>query len=164
MAFGQKSDSTKKRHSPRTASLLSLALPGAGQAYNKKYWKIPIALGAVGFCVWQADTLSKSYNSFRSMVKDKQAASLDPDLEDPYPDLPLTTLQGQRDIARRNRDLLIIITAGVWILNVVDASVDAHLFYYDVSDDLSLNFEPQISYLNNNHFAFLPLTLKLKLQ
>ncbi len=61
---------------------------------------------------------------------------------DPYPALSLDYLVGSRDLARRNRDLLVIISAGMWVLNVIDASVDAHLFNYDISDDLSINVEP----------------------
>lgn len=153
-------DSLKiKKHSPKVASLMSAALPGLGQVYNKKYWKVPIVYAA-----FAADYYAYTYNQ-KGYVKYKQAYLYRTDGDSTTTDkfvgfLDETTLKNQRDEYRKYRDLNFIIAAGIYVLNIVDANVDAHLFYFDVSDDLSLHFQPM--YINYEQ-PYMGLTMQLNL-
>lgn len=120
---------------------MSALLPGSGQAYNKKYWKIPVL-----YCGFAGLAYAISFNDGEySQYKDAYRLRLDGDENtvDPfvgvYSDNDLSTL---KDYYRRNRDLSIIGCGLLYILNIVDASVDAHLFGFNVSNDLSLNITP----------------------
>ena len=130
--------------------------PGAGQIYNKSYWKVPFVIGGfatLGYCI---DWNNRGFQRF------KKAYSLLADYEqhpEKYPNGPTDEFRGRyssnfiknlRNNYRRNRDLCIILTGGLYILQIVDAHVDAHLRDYDVSDDLSMNIEPMVDY------AFVP--------
>lgn len=135
-------------HSAHKATLYSMILPGLGQAYNKKYWKIPIIYAGFGVFYYLIDYNNTEYQ----LWKDAYYHSVqDPDgLEDPvneyeelYGDNP-DFLRDRKDDARRYRDLNYIL-AGVWyLLNVLDATVDAHLFSWNVDENLSLRVEPHI--------------------
>lgn len=125
---------------PRRASLLSAVLPGAGQFYNGKYWKIPILWGgafALGYFI-------HLNNEQYVLTRDSYLLRLNnlPDrLNNVYSPDQLVRL---REYWRRNRDLLIIISAFGYLLNIADAAVDAHLSGFEVSDDLSLKIQPDI--------------------
>jgi len=141
----------KKVHSPRTATLRSLMIPGWGQAYNKKYWKIPIVYGAIGFPGYLFFYNRTWYNRTRyalSVVVNEQT-------EDPvargkvHQDLLALvdrkaqgSLVDYRNQFRRDMDYSILFTILMWGLNVVDATVDGHLKGFDVSDELSLSIKP----------------------
>jgi len=147
----------EKVHSPKRATIYSAILPGLGQAYNKKYWKIPIiyvGFGTIGYFIrWN----NNYYNTYKLAYSD--LADDDP-VTDSYLDLDATQyydlenptdynnfksgLSKQQDYYRRNRDLLIISMAGFYGLNLIDASVDAHLFDFDISEDLTLNWQPAV--------------------
>ena len=159
-AFSQKSDvdsiKIKKPvavHSPRRATIYSAVLPGLGQIYNRKYWKVPIIYG--GFV-----TLGYFINFNNELyVKYKQAYSdiidTDPNTNS-YKNLgvnprnyeadKISQLTEQiriaKDGSRRNRDLVVIFTAAFYALNIIDASVDANFFNFDISDDLTINWVP----------------------
>jgi len=129
------------RHSPRKASLYSTMLPGLGQAYNGKYWKIPVVYGLGAYTVYAALANHNIYKGYRDAFRirtDGDPATLDEfvGLESDF------TLQQRRDEFRRDRDYYWILTGVVYVLNIVDAAVDAHLFYFDVSDKLSMQFLP----------------------
>jgi len=131
------------RHSPVKATLLSTVLPGAGQFYNRKYWKIPVIYGAfagLGYLVKFNNDRFQTYRSAYIQRSDGDPATVDP-FVDRYSDDDLKVL---RDFYRRNRDLSYIFAGLVYVLNIVDASVDAHLYYFDISDDLSLRHDPVI--------------------
>lgn len=147
----------EKIHSPKRATIYSAILPGLGQAYNKKYWKIPIiyaGFGTIGYFIgWN----NKYYNTYKlaysDLTDDDPATDSYLDLEaTQYYDLENPTdynnfksgLSKQQDYYRRNRDLLIISIVGFYGLNLIDASVDAHLFDFDISEDLSLNWQPSV--------------------
>lgn len=159
-------------HSPKKAAMYSAILPGLGQAYNKKYWKIPIVWGAMAFSIFYVDSFNRSYKNYKNRFDLKNrtiptsynsdsSVSIRANL---FPNESLEFLKGNRDIARRNRDLFIIITTGIYILNIIDASVDAHLFYFDVSDDLSLKVLPDMYYNPNiNGWQVNAFSLKIKL-
>lgn len=146
------------RHSPTKATIYSMILPGLGQAYNRKYWKIPIVYAGFGVFYYLIDYNNTEYQLWRDAYNH---AMLDPDgLEDPvndyekyYGDNP-DFLRARKNDARRYRDLNYIL-AGLWyVLNIVDATVDAHLFTWEVDDNLSLRMEP---HLQNQVGTFKPM-------
>lgn len=132
-----------EQHSPRKATILSAVLPGAGQIYNKKYWKLPILYGgfaAVGYAIhWNQDRYI-TYKDALAIRIDGNEETID-NFEEIYSEENLRTL---KDFYRRNRDLSIIIGGIVYVLNILDAHIDAHLFYFDVTDDLGMKISPVI--------------------
>jgi len=138
----------KKQFSPRKASIRSAILPGWGQAYNKKYWKIPIVYGALGttvavfgFNITQYRRISFAY---RALVNKDTAAlgRVDADLLPFIRANASNDLRNYRNEYRKNIDYSVLVFLLFWGLNVVDATVDAHLKGFDVSDDLSLKIKP----------------------
>ncbi|MFB6258167.1 MAG: DUF5683 domain-containing protein [Flavobacteriales bacterium] len=130
-------DSTQ--HSPRTATIRSAILPGLGQAYNDKYWKIPIIYGGLGASGYFIVRNSKRFRTFRSALIKRH----DPNKTDPYRGIyNVEQLRTLKETYRRWRDLSYISLVAVYVLQVLDANVDAHLYDFDVSDDLSLRLEP----------------------
>jgi len=125
---------------PSTAALYSAALPGLGQAYNDKYWKIPILYGGglvLGYFINYNHQLYKQYRDglIALIDQDDRTQPFDPRLgRDDY--------QRAVDYWRRNRDLLMIGVVVLYVVAIVDAHVDAHLELFTVEDDISLNLEP----------------------
>lgn len=149
----------------KKATTLACIFPGAGQIYNKSYWKVPFVIGGFASMIYCIDWNNRGYQRF------KKAYNLLADYEknpDKYPDGPTDEFHGRysasfirnlRNNYRRNRDLCIILTGALYVLQIVDAHVDAHLKDYDISDDLSMNLEPLIDYtyipnLNSNRPVF----------
>mgnify|MGYP006281863849 CR=1 FL=1 len=130
----QTSQITREDHSPTKAALLSAAMPGLGQVYNKKYWKIPILYAGGAFVYYLYDFYSENYNEYNNAY----AAFLNGRI-DQYNGLNTEEqLKAAKDFYRRYRDLNVIIMVGVYLVNIVDATVDAYLFNFDVSPELSL--------------------------
>jgi hypothetical protein len=132
-----------KEHSPKKAALYSALLPGAGQIYNRKYWKLPIVYGggiALGYSV---AFNHRNFSNFKQeLIKRQQnLGGLNPELSF-YTDNDLNTFQS---FYRRYRDISIAGCLLLYAMNIIDASVDAHLFYFSVSDDLSLRWQPEIN-------------------
>lgn len=134
---------------PRKATILSAVLPGAGQIYNKKYWKLPIIYGAMGALIYSIDfyqgeseLYEKAYNYSIDGDSTTKPASLKPD----FASLGSQAFKKERDAMRNNRDLSILILAGVYALQIIDANVDAHLKEFDVGDDLSMRIQPKFNY------------------
>jgi Family of unknown function (DUF5683) len=149
-----RTDTVKKaRHSPRKAAIRSAILPGWGQAYNKKYWKIPVVYTALGIpaylfydnLVWYKRT-SYAYAVVASGTTDPDSlAAVHPDLK-VFVDRKLgNELQNYRNEFRRNVDYSALFFLVMWGLNIVDATVDAHLKEFDVTPELSLKVKPGIS-------------------
>jgi len=156
-------DTVEVVHSPRKATIYSALLPGLGQAYNKKYWKIPIiyaGFGTIGYFIkWNND----NYKLFRTgynhlvdgdpetqdylLIEAVRRNNYDLDNPNQYNNLR-TALLRQQDYYRRNRDLLFISFIAFYGLNIIDASVDAHLFDFDISDDLTFNWQPSVKLEN----------------
>jgi len=135
------------KHSPLKASIMSAVLPGLGQVYNKKYWKIPVIYAAMATTVYLSIDLNSKFQNYKRAYiyrTDNDPATTDPYLL-VYNDQTMVQLV---DYYKRNRDLMYILTGLVYALNIIDASVDAHLFYFDVSDDLSLNIQPSLHQIN----------------
>ena len=149
----------------KKATTLSLICPGAGQIYNKSYWRAPIVVGGLASMVYVIDWNNRGFQRF------KTAYSLRADFEqnpDKYPEgvspdefngrYSASYLKNLRDSYRRNRDLSLLLTAGVYIFQAVDAHVDAHLKDFDISDELSVELHPIFDYqhtqINGSHPVF----------
>ncbi len=150
-------DAQEEVHSPRKATLYSAILPGLGQAYNKKYWKVPlvyIGFGTIGYFIgWNNDHYKTTRQAYRDLTdNDDDTKSYENLKAFQYYDLNDATskanfvsgLNDQQEYYRRNRDLLVISMVAFYGLNIIDASVDAHLFNFDMSDDLTLNWQPSV--------------------
>ena len=135
-----------KQHSPKTATLLAL-IPGAGQAYNRKFWKIPIVYAGFGVTTYFAITNGNDYHLYRDAYDYKMGTNTNVSEQAQeeaakYTEDNLITL---RDYYRSNMELSWILTAAWYIVQIIDANVDAHFFYYDINDDLTLHVEPQFN-------------------
>ena len=154
-----------KYHDPKKATLLAL-IPGAGQAYNHKYWKMPIVYAGFGATVYFAITNGSDYRLNRDAYDYKMGINTHVSQEAieesaKYTEDNLITL---RDYYRGNMELSWILTAAWYIIQVIDANVDAHFFYYDVGDDLTLQIEPQFNTINEFNLGYgnnIGLSLKL---
>ncbi len=169
----ENTDSVKKKpHSPRTAALRSAVLPGWGQIYNKKYWKLPIVYGALGTSGAVFFFNLKNYKDTRFAYRVKYNMSLpgataaDSALFDqikPYlQPLSQESLRFYRNQYRRDIDYSVIFFLVLWGLNVVDATVDGHLKSFDVSPDLSLKIKPGYSEMARTNGVSLVLSFKDK--
>jgi len=153
-SYTQEADTVKKaekhaadsafisKHSPKKAAIFALVLPGLGQAYNHKYWKMPIVYAGFGTMYYFVKFNTDNYHDFRdaySFVLSGSTGTPPNKLVNTYNESQL--LEG-REYYRRNLELSYIITGGWYILQALDAVVDAHFFDYDVTDDLSLHMAP----------------------
>ena len=140
---------TQKPHSPKKATIMSACLPGLGQVYNGKWWKVPIVyagLGGLGYLVYSN---YYEYNSYLHAYEFKtgdlpEGATLnehETDLANKYAD---SQLQTYKESYRRDFEFYTILTIAWYGLNIVDACVDGHLYNYDISDDLSLSIDPYL--------------------
>ena len=132
-------------HSPTKATWMSAALPGLGQYYNGKYWKIPIIYA--GFSTFAFFVIQNKYEYLRF----KEAYAISIEIPDPANSTnPLVAnytssqLLSQREFYQSNLELSYILTGAFYLLQIIDAAVDANLYDYDVSDDLSIRIEPQL--------------------
>ena len=155
-----------RKHSPKTATWLSL-IPGAGQAYNRKYWKMPIVYAGFGLTTYFAVSNHNNYTLYKDAYDFKMETKTNVSDKAKEESAKYTTdnLITLRDYYRSNMELCWILTAAWYIIQIIDANVDAHFFYYDVSDDLTLQIEPQWNTINyDNNFGYgsnIGLTLKL---
>ena len=133
-----------RKHSPKTATWLAL-IPGAGQAYNRKFWKMPIIYAGFGVTTYFAISNRGYYRLYRDAYDYKMQTKTDvsSDAQEEAAKYTPDNLITLRDYYRSNMELSWILTAVWYILQIIDANVDAHFFYYDVSDDLTLHIEPQ---------------------
>lgn len=151
----KKVDSVLKTHSVRKAVIRSAIVPGLGQIYNKKYWKLPIVYGALGVTAYIFLDNIQVYKDSRFAYKAKYQASkpgataadsvLYYQIKEEYMPYSLESLRQNRDQFRRYVDYSVLFFVFFWGLNVVDAAVDAHLKSFDVSPDLSLRIKPGYS-------------------
>ncbi len=151
------------QHSPTKATLMSLAVPGLGQAYNKKYWKIPLVYAMIITPLHFAIQQQKEFSSLKkAYVKRVDGDSTTIDFKYPAAQFSDSKILSLIDYHRGNRDLLFVLTGVAYVLNVVDAAVDAHLFYFDVSDDLVGTIKPDVQYSFNQQLVVPSVTLSLK--
>ena len=146
----KKVDSVLKVHSPRKAIIRSAIIPGWGQIYNKKYWKLPLVYGALGATAYVFFDNLQVYRDSRFAYKAKFRAaqgdsSLWQDIKPEYRVYSLESLRANRNQFRKYIDYSVLFFVFFWGLNVVDAAVDAHLKSFDVSPDLSFRIKPGYS-------------------
>lgn len=155
-------DWSKWRPNPKKALWLAIALPGAGQIYNRKYWKLPIFYGGIAGCVYAITWNNQQYRDYQRGYLDLMDD--DPNTQSYNSFLHLGTkiteenksyyqnvFKKRKDKFRRWRDLSIFAAVAVYALSVIDAYVDASLSDFDISDKLSLHIAPAI--LNDNSFT-----------
>lgn len=133
-----------RHYDPRKALLYAAVLPGLGQIYNKKYWKLPLVYGGLIATGYAINFYNSSYTEYRSIVFRAIENNVGENEVDPALNMR-TTLRGYRigvDKARRERDYMIIIMGLVYVLQIVDAHVDAHLKEFDLNPNLQVRFEP----------------------
>ena len=163
----------KIERSAKKASIYAALFPGLGQVYNRKYWKLPIVYGGYAGLIyvlgWNNNNYQDFFQGYRIIAQYSSAANMKPDerkfLDDliKNPSISLDNpstftyisaqLKGGKDFYRRNRDLTIIGIAALHILSIIDASVDANLFDFDISDDLSMRIEPVPVYFGNQNLV-----------
>lgn len=147
------------RHSPTVAMLCSI-VPGGGQIYNHKYWKLPIVYGALsasGFFLYYSAHKMVTYRNEFIYRRDGLNTQLDPNLAE-FSDENILQMKNNQ---RRNMEIAIGVTAVLYVLNIIDAMVDAHLYYFDVSDDLSIHWKPtMMQNYSQRNYAF-GMTLQL---
>ncbi|NJX16505.1 DUF5683 domain-containing protein [Tamlana crocina] len=152
---------------PAKAAFLSAILPGLGQAYNKKYWKIPIVYGAIGTGVYFYINNNKEYNRYRDAYKSRLAGF---ETDEFYfdgqgnkltsPRISTDRLEDAQKFYRRNKEISLLVTLGLYALNIIDANVDAHLMQYNVDENLSL--APHYRFNEIDATSNLGLTLNFK--
>ena len=149
----------KFKPNPKRAMIYAAIFPGLGQIYNKKYWKLPLVYGSFIGCAYAINWNGNQYDGYRKAYidfvdEDEATNSWEAyrygtykreDIENWTVDMKrnfANTLKSARDFHRRNRDLSYIVTVGVYAIWIIDAYVDAQLFDFDISPDLSMRIEP----------------------
>lgn len=137
----------KALHSPRKAAFYSAVLPGLGQIYNREYWKVPLVYAALGVStgvfIWNMD----KYKEFRDAYRMRVANRNNPGYDDKYLKYDDSDLKYLRDAYRQYVDYSVLVFVAAYALNIVDATVFAHLRQFDISNDLSIRISPTL--LNN---------------
>lgn len=153
-------------HSPHKAVIKSLMLPGSGQIYNHRYWKLPLIYGGfigLGYSYYVAQTNYKEYLKVATALEHGQADKVD----DKYKNYPLSQITPYVDFYNRNRSLTIIITVAFWGIQAIDAYIDAK-FQHSYTMDNNLGFKVTPALINGPAFAYggyvpgLKLTVKMK--
>ena len=145
---GQTSTDTiiEKKHSPKKATYLSL-IPGAGQIYNKKYWKLPIVYAGFGvtgyFALWNRNGYLEYSDAYICKVEEEQQSGYECDNEIAQK-YSADQIKSVRDQYRRDMEFSFILMGLWYILQILDATVDAHLYYWDVNENLSVRVQPII--------------------
>lgn len=159
LKIAKKRDWATWRPNPKRAMWLALVLPGAGQIYNRKYWKLPIVYGGFVGCAYALRWNNQMYRDYSQAYLDlmdddpntqsyNQFLHLGAQIDDSNKARYQKLFKSRKDTYRRWRDLSVFCLIGVYALSVIDAYVDASLSEFDISKDLSLRVEPTI--INNN--------------
>lgn len=142
---------------PAKAAFYSAILPGLGQAYNKKYWKIPLVYGAIGTSLYFYIDNNNKYRDYRNAYKRRLEGYND----DKYQFLDESRLVAGQKFYQRNRDLSALFVVAFYALNIIDANVDAALIQFNVNERLSMRpevypnditFRPNVGLTFNYHF------------
>ena len=155
----EKLGSVAPEHNPHKAALYSAIFPGLGQAYNKKYWKIPLVWGGLAAFGYFIDLNNNGYQYYRKNLI--YEIEQDPN----YPNETIydqTQLKQARDGLRRNRDQLALYGILFYLLQIVDAHVDAHLMEFSVNRDLSVRVSPEL--MPMGHSTQVPAGLSIKVK
>ena len=128
-----------ERKIPKKAGIYSAIIPGTGQLYTKKYWKIPIIYAGLITSAYYIKESNEHYQLYKNTYINRINGNHSDEFDKQYSDADLITLSNHY---RRNREISILFFGGTYILNILDASISAHLFNYDISEDLSLHVQP----------------------
>ena len=163
------SASTDSVHSPKMATMMSIALPGLGQIYNdiKKpkgfasriWWKLPLIYGGIGTSIYFAIQNQKSYTTYRNERLDLQNDVNSIYSVSGYSDSQLKSITDQYS---RWRDLSIVAVLGVYLINIVDANVSGNLLHFDSSNNLSIIIQPKVFYRNQSSLTGASLSFHFK--
>ncbi|MCA0132263.1 DUF5683 domain-containing protein [Winogradskyella alexanderae] len=136
---------------PSKAAFYSAVLPGLGQAYNKRYWKIPIVWGAIGTGVYFYIRNDNQFDRFRDAYKRRLAGFTDDEFygDGLTPQISDDGLIRAQQQFRRNKEVALLVTIGLYALNIIDANVDAHLLQFNVDENLSLRPHYKFNQLEN---------------
>lgn len=147
----EKPDYSDLPKNPRKATILSAILPGAGQVYNGKSWKVPLIYGGLITDIYFIGFNNKRYQIFKEAL-----FAFDDGDTSYFPNLNREGLERNVNYWRKNRDLCYLVLVGIHALNIVDANVDAHLSGFDVSEDISMKIEPHYESFSsrNNSMGF----------
>jgi hypothetical protein len=154
----------EKLHSPTKAAVMSMVLPGLGQIYNKKYWKLPIVYAGFGIMTYFIVTNANNYMIYQSAYIEETNGVTEGNYAYYVNRYTESELLSAREYYRRNMEISILIT-GVWYaLTILDATVDAHLMTFNVSKDLSMKVSPALlpSVMGPAPSAGITLSLKIK--
>jgi len=148
-SFVAKKTNNLKRNNPTVATLLSI-LPGAGQAYNKQYWKIPVFYGLLGYQTYNFGLKNKQYKKYLNALVENQKHAADTsykisNVPNDIIELSSDQLTQYKDKYRRSRDLSAVLLLAIYAFNIIDANVYANLSDFDVSDDLTISIKPEVS-------------------
>ena len=148
---------------PSKATFYSAVLPGLGQAYNKKYWKIPIVYGALATGIYFYNQNDYQYNRYRYAYKRRLAGFTDDEFygNGLNPIISDDGLIRAQNTLKRNKELSILVTFGLYILNIIDANVDAHLLQYNLDENLSV--KPNIEFNEAENITNFGISLNFKL-
>jgi len=142
---------------PRTAIIFSAVMPGLGQVYNRKYWKVPLVYGAGGAAFYSLHYFQTGYKQIMKFIDED---------DDPLTfyfhgrNIEYRFLSNYRDHYHRFRDISFFSLAGIYLLNIIDAMVDAEFSAFDVSDDLTMSIRPDVT---GNHDAMVVVGMKLSI-
>ncbi len=125
---------------PKKALLFSL-IPGGGQVYNRKYWKVPLVYGAMGFGVWRVANLTASYQDFKTAYREK-VNDIKPMTNPRYTNTEASALKQFRDSRFASLQRAYVLAGFIYLLQSAEAFTNAHLMNFDVSDDLSIRLKP----------------------
>ncbi len=140
ISFANAQDLTEPIKSPRKAAILSSVLPGLGQIYNKRYWKVPIIYAGLLTSTYYINDNNIQYKRYKNAYLKR--LDNNPNNDDFVGEYSSGDLLILKDFYRRNREISILCFLGTYIINILDASVDSHLFDYDISEDISLQIKP----------------------
>jgi len=151
-------DTSEDKRTPAQATLYSAVLPGLGQAYNKKYWKIPIIYGTAAFLGFIVDFNHDQYIAFRTLLLAETDSDPGTINDSPFSE---EVLRRNTDSFRRDRDFSIGLLIVLYALNIIDAQVDGHLDKFAIDDELSLEIKPSFQEVSafNNHAIGISLSL-----
>jgi hypothetical protein len=127
------------KHSPKKATIYSAVLPGLGQIYNRKYWKVPIVYAGFGGLIYGIVYNTDQYKYY----KEHYVYMLDNNLTE-WDGMTISQAEAYKDFHKRWKNLFSLATAGFYVLQILDANVDASLINYDISEDIALVIEPAI--------------------
>lgn len=149
---------------PSRAAFYSAVVPGLGQAYNKKYWKIPIVYAGIATGIYFHVKNDQDYDRFRNAYKRRLAGFTDDEFfgDGNTPIISNDRLIDAQRSAQKNKDISIIVALAFYLVNIIDANVDAHLKQYDVSEDLSVSPKFELNPINTQPNYGLALKFRLK--